>query len=83
MASVYWLHPLVISVGIFVGEEKRTVRMKENKYLCVKKKMEGRRKQALTACIGELGIDFSLASWCILVSKGTLIPTNSNYLIAV
>lgn len=31
--------------------------MKENKYLCVKKKMEGRRKQARTACIGEPGTD--------------------------
>lgn len=37
-----------------------TARMKENKYLCVKKKMWKRRKQALTACIGEPGTDSSL-----------------------
>lgn len=34
-----------------------TVRMKENKHLCVKKKMWGRRKQAFTGCRGEPGKD--------------------------
>lgn len=59
-----------------------TVRMKEKKYLCVKKKM-GEGKVSFDCMHRGAWHEFSLVFWCLLVSKGTLIPTHSNDLITV
>lgn len=59
-----------------------TVRMKENKYLCVKKKM-GEEKASFDCMHRGAWHEFSIMFWCLLVSKGALILTHSNYFITV
>lgn len=71
MDPTCWLHALVISVGIFVWEEKMTVRIKEN--ICAVRKNVGVEKASFDYMHRRAFHWFGLVTWSSLVSEGPLI----------